>query len=180
MGRRLELAAIALLALALPMPASANSSVPIDVVPPEYTPIDGPQVAEPVSLSSFHFEVNPETHRARVVVECTYPDAMIYLRRDPTRGPQSTVAQIPGLSYDVANHEVVYETNGAKTVCATVDDRTGPFSHHEKITNTGACSVTALVENHVEDDGWSIYRFRALDTYFNVQSTATRPAVRTR
>jgi hypothetical protein len=176
MGRRLELAAIALLAIALPNPASANSSVPIDAVPSEYTPINGPQTAEPVSLSSFHFEVNPETQRARVVVEYTYPDALIYARRDPTRGPQSTVAQIPGLWYDLADHEIVYESNGSKTVCATVDDRTGTSGHHVKITNTGACSVTAHVENHAEDDGWRIHRFRALDTYFNVQSIATRPA----
>jgi hypothetical protein len=180
MGRRLELAAIALLALALPIPASAISSVPIDTVPPEYAPINGPQTAEPVSLSSFHFEANRETQRARVVVEYTYPDAMIYARGDPTAGLQSTVAQISGLSYNLVDHEAVYESNGAKTVCAMVEDRGGLFGHYEKISNTAACSVTARLEDFAEDDGWGIHRFRARDTYFNVQSTATRPAVPTR
>ena len=176
MGRRLELTAIALLAFALPISASANSSIPIDRVPLDYTPINGPQVAEPVSLSSFHFEVNPETHRARVVAEYTYPDALIYAINDPTRGPQSSVVQIPGLTYDVAKHEIVFVSNGVTTVCATVADRDGFFGRREKITNTGACSVTARAENHAEDDGWNIRRFRALDTYFNVQSTAAQPA----
>jgi hypothetical protein len=176
MGRRLELAAIALLAFALPIPASANSSIPIDRIPLEYTPINGPQVAEPVSLSSFHFEVNPETHRARVVVEYTYPDALIYERNDPTRGPQSSVVQIPGLTYDVANHDVIFASNGTRTVCATVAEHAGFFGRSDKITKTGACDVTAHAENHAEDDGWSIRHFRSLDTFFNVHSTATQPA----
>lgn len=179
MGRRLVLAAIILPAIALPIPAAANFSIPIDRVPSQYTPINGPQLAEPVSLSSFHFEVNPETGRARIVVDYTYPDAMTYVPNDPTGGPQPSVVQIPGLTYDVANHEIVFESNGAKTVCATVDKRKGLFGRREKITNTGACNVKARVENHAEDDGWSIHRFCSLDTYFNVQSATAQPAVPT-
>jgi len=148
--------------------ASPNSRVKIDTVPAEYTPINSPTNREPVSLSSFHFEVNPETGRARVVADYTYPDELIYGPNDDVRGPRSTVAQIPGLAYDAAAHEVVYDSNGTRTVCATVSQKGGLFGHHLKIRNTGACTVTASVTDHSEDDGWSIHRFRAIDTYFEV------------
>ena len=162
-------AAFAVLTLALPISASANSVVKIDTVAAEYEPINSPTNREPVSLSSFHFEINEETGRARVVADYTYPDLLIYGPNDPTRGPQSTIAQIPGLSYDGATHQIVYDANGARTVCATVEQRRGLFGQRTKIKNTGACFVTARVSEHAEDDGWNIHRFRAIDTYFEVR-----------
>ena len=155
-------------ALALGIPTSANTRVKIDTVPSEYTPSDYPTNHEPVSLSSFHFEVNQETGRARIVAEYTYPDQMTFGPDDDVNGPQPTIAQIPGLSYDAADHEVVYDANGTRAVCANVEEHSDLFGHHVKIRKTGACTVTTNVGQHAEDDGWSIHHFRAIDTYFEV------------
>jgi len=160
---------VALVALALAIPVSANSRIRIDTVPSEYTPENSPTNTEPVSMSSYHFEVNAETRRARLVVEYTYPDQLIYGQDDDNRGPESTVVQLPGLTYDAAAHAVVYDWNGTRDVCATVSEHSGLLGHHLKVKNTGACTVSAVVANHAEDDGWSIHRFRAIDTYLEVR-----------
>ena len=68
----------AFVAMSSAVPVSANSSIKIDTVPSEYAPINNPTNREPVSLSSYHFEIEPETGRARVVVEYTYPDQMTF------------------------------------------------------------------------------------------------------
>lgn len=167
MNARFSLAALAALALAIP--ASANTRFRIDSVPAEYAPLNSPTTRELVTLSSFHFEVNQETSRARVVAIYTYPDQMTYGPDDAVGGPRPTVAQIPGLKYDAAAHEVIYDANGSKVVCATVSEHTGPIGHHLAVKSTGACTVSSVVADHTEDDGWSIHRFRALDTYFEVR-----------
>lgn len=158
----------ALATLALGVPVFASSRIKIDTVPSDYTPINSPTSREPVSMSSYHFEVNEETGRARLVVEYTYPDQLIYGRDDDALGPPSTIVQLPGLTYDAAARAVVYESNGARDVCATVDVRDGLFGHRLKVKNTGDCVVSAVVANHAEDDGWSIHHFQALDTYLEV------------
>jgi hypothetical protein len=160
---------VALVALALAIPVAGRSRIRIDTVPSEYTPENSPTNTEPVSMSSYHFEVNEETRRARLVVEYTYPDQLIYGQNDDTRGPQSTVVQLPGLTYDAAAHAVVYDWNGTRDVCATVAVHDGLFGRHLKVKNTGACTVSTVVANHAEDDGWSIRRFRAIDTYLEVR-----------
>lgn len=147
--------------------SSAHTRIKIDTVPNEYTPTNAP-VREPVSMSSFHFEVNQETVRARVVVEYTYPDELVYEQDDDGGGPRPTIAQIPGLKYDLLAHTIVYEGDGKTTVCANVEERKGVLGKHLKIKNTGSCLVTAEDVKHAEDDGWSIHRFKAIDTYFEV------------
>lgn len=54
--------------------------IKIDTVPNEYAPVNA-TVREPVSTRDFHFEVNEETVRARVVVDYTYPDELVYETR---------------------------------------------------------------------------------------------------
>jgi hypothetical protein len=162
------LALATFVALIFAIPAFANSKVKIDTVPSEYAPIDSPTNRETVSLSSFHFEVNQETGRARVVAIYTYPDEMTYGPDDDQGGPRSTIVQLPGLTYDAAAHAVVYDSGGTTTVCATVGKQPGLFVHHLKVKNTGACTVTTSVANHAEDTGWDIHRYRAIDTYFEV------------
>ena len=165
--RSLSLAMPLLVALAWPVFASTR--IKLDTVPSEYTPENSPTNTEPVSMSSYHFEVNEETNRARVVVDYTYPDQLIYDPDDDTRGPDPSIVQIPGLTYDPVAHAVVYESNGVRDVCATVDVHGGLFGHHIKVKNTGVCTVSAVVANHVLDDGWSLHRFRAIDTYLEVR-----------
>ena len=161
--------AACLAALALAVPVFASSRIKVDTVPSEYTPENSPTNTEPVSMSSYHFEINEETKRARLVVEYTYPDQLIYGQDDDNRGPQSTVVQIPGLTYDAAAHAVIYESNGTRDVCATVEAHHGLFGRDIKVKNTGACTVSAVVANHAVDDGWSIRHFRAIDTYLEVR-----------
>lgn len=140
----------------------------IDTVPDHYSPTDA-TINEPVSMQGFHFEVNPETRRARVVVDYTYPDELMYERNDDNRGPRPTIAQIPGLKYDVVDQEVVYRANGKTSVCANVEDHKGIFGRHLRVKSTGVCTVEAEDVKHAKDDGWAIRRFKAIDTYFEVR-----------
>jgi hypothetical protein len=154
-----------LLALLFAIPAWADTKIKIDTVPDTYTP-ENYNRSERVRISSFHFEVNPQRTRARVVVLYTYRDQISYGTGDAKGGPPATAVEIPGLTYDPAAHAIVYDANGAKAVCATVLEKN---SHHLAIKNTGACTVTAVVADHVDDKSWDNNRHTALDTYFNVQ-----------
>jgi hypothetical protein len=159
---------IGFLALACVTPVSANSQIKIDTIPSEYAPINSPTNREPVSMSSYHFEVNQETGRARVVVEYTYPDQMTYGPEDDAGGPPSTVVQLPGLRYDSGAHAVVFDSNGVRSVCAIVNERSTLFGHQLKVKNTGTCTVATVVAAHTKDTGWDIHRLRAIDIYFEV------------
>lgn len=158
----------AFVAMSSAVSVSANSRIKIGTVPSEYAPINSPTNREPVSLSSYRFEVEPQTGRARVVVEYTYPDQMTFGPDDDSGGPASTIVQLPALRYDAGAHAVVYDSNGTKSVCATVDERSGPFGHHLKVKNTGACTVSVVAADHTEDTGWNLRRFSALDTYLEI------------
>src|ERR1700728_98618 len=162
--------AISLFALlAVATQASANTAAKIDAISYEYTLVNSITNREPVSVSSYHFEVEPETGRARVVVEYTYPDQMIYGGDDPLRGPQSSFSQIPGLKYDAAAHAVIFKGDGTKAVCANVTEHQSLFGQHLKVTNTGECSVTAVPNIHTVDTGWNLIRVRSLDTFLEVR-----------
>ncbi|HWF91888.1 MAG TPA: hypothetical protein VN684_06370 [Terriglobales bacterium] len=140
----------------------------IDTVPDHYSPTDA-TINEPVSMQDFHFEVNPETRRARIVVDYSYPDEFMYERNDDNRGPKPTIAQIPGLKYDVVDQQVVYWANGKISVCANVEDHKGIFGRHLRVKSTGVCTVKVEDVKHAKDDGWAIRRFKAIDTYFEVR-----------
>jgi len=98
----------------------------------------------------------------------TYPDQMTHGPDDDAGGPRSTVVQLPELRYDSAAHAVVFDSNGARSVCATANGRSTIFGHQLKARNTGACTVAAVAADHAEDTGWDIHRFRAIDIYFEV------------
>lgn len=162
---------LCLLALAAtPALSSAGQAtrVKLATVSDRYTPTNA-TVSEPVSLQGFHFEVNPETARARLVVEYTYPDQIVYQKGDDKRGPQPTIVQLPGLKYLPEQHSLVFETGGHTTVCAYVRERTAMLHHGMQVQNTGACRVTTQDSKHSEDDGWQIRRFKAIDTYLEVR-----------
>lgn len=156
------------LATGLAATPPADTRIKIDTVPAEYRPNTGSEPLRPVSMAGFHFEVNKETGRARVVVEYTYPHEVGY-QASGDRGPQPTVAELPGLIYDRSAHAVVYNGGEKRTVCATVQEKKGFRGAHFNIRNTGSCVVTATVADHAQDDGWSLRRSRAIDTYFEVR-----------
>jgi len=64
---------------------------------------------------------------------------------------------------------VVYEASGKKTVCANLHSGRFLFWQRTIIEPTGACIVSARIADHAEDDGWSIRKFRAIDTFFEVR-----------
>lgn len=144
-----------------------QNRIKIATVPDEYTPTNA-VIREPVSMQGFHFEVNQETARARVVVDYTYPDEIIYSKDDDNGGPQSTIVQLEGLKYLPQARTIVYETAGTQTICAHVEQRKGLFGSRLHIKNTGLCTVSAERTKHAEDDGWQIQRFTAIDTYFEL------------
>ena len=147
---------------------TARKRIKIATVPDEYMPSDVP-IKEPVSMQDFHFEVNQETVRARIVVNYTYNDYLMYENDDDNGGPQPTIAQIPGLKYLPQTQTVVYEADGKQTVCAQVQQSKGLLGNHLHIKNTGLCTVTAERTKHAEDDGWQIRRISAIDTFFVVR-----------
>jgi len=161
----------AYLVLLMSVGVAASAGTPvrikIDTVPDRYMPTNH-TVAEPVSIQGFHFDVNEQTVRARVVVEYTYPDEIVYEKDDDQRGPRSAVARIPGLKYDPASHAVVYEDHGKRAVCAYVKESTGMLRHHLRVENTGSCVVTTAVAKHAVDDGWDVHHSTGIDTYFEV------------
>src|SRR5208282_5089439 len=111
---RLSFCTISLMALAIAVPVSANLRIKVDTIPSEYAPISSPTNREPVTMSSYHFEVNQETNRARLVVIYTYPDQMTYGPDDDAGGPPPTIVQLPGLTYDAEGRAVVYDSNGTR------------------------------------------------------------------
>jgi hypothetical protein len=157
-----------ILIAALTIPSWADPGVKIASVPAEYTPVADAQLRDPVSVQSFSFQVEPETGRARIVVDYMYPDRSTQIIGQGP-GPRPTVAQIPGLKYDADERTVVYEEGGKKVVCADVRDRRFLFLKRVDVEATGACVVTSRVTNHSEDDGWSIRQVPTLDTYLELR-----------
>jgi hypothetical protein len=145
-----------------------ETGVRIASVAPEYRPTAGPELPEPVSMQRYSFEVEPATGRARVVIDYTYPDQVAF-GLDGGAGPEPTMAQIPGLKYDADAKAVVYDASGKRTVCATVHYRTFLFRKSLDVMPTGACAVTSRLVAHVIDNGWSMSRIPAVDSFFEVR-----------
>ncbi len=153
---------------AMALPPAPRTKVKIDSVPDEYMPTTMTAL-QPVSMQDFHFEVEPETLRVRIVVDYTYPNENMLGPDDSKGGPPQTVAQLPDLKYEGDTHTIVYDAGEKKVICARVEEAKGVFGRHLKVKNTGACTVTAEDTNHAEDDGFKVRRKRAVDTYFEVR-----------
>jgi len=145
-------------AVALALPAWADSKLRIDSVPATYEPLES-MYSQPVSVAGYHFEANRETGLARVVVDYSYP---ILNPRYFDPGPEPSVAQIPGLTWDAASHAVVYGANGRRTVCAVA-------GAGNALQNTGACTVTAAQGEATTSDGWNLHHFQAIRTWLEVR-----------
>ena len=158
-----------ILALWLSCPIPASTRIAIGSIPLLYTPTEGPEIAERLSMGDYHFEVIKEKTRARVVVDYAYPDEMLLPRTGDPHLPSSS-AQIPGLRYDRSAQKIIFEAEGKSTVCATVQERKRRFGDPGfKVTNTGYCTVEAGTANHAKDDGWTVRQIQTLDTYLVVR-----------
>ncbi len=167
--RVMSVARAPILAAALTISSWASDpGVKIASVPAEFTPAADTQLRDPVSVQRFSFEVERETGRARIVVDYMYPDRSTQLIGDGS-GPRPTIAQIPGLKYDVAAGTVVYEEGEKKVICAEVRDRRFLFWKRVDVEPTGACVVTSRVTHRSDNDGWSIRQVPTLDTYLELR-----------
>lgn len=149
-------------------PISAGTEIKLASVPPEYTPTAGSGFPEPIFVDRFSFEVAKETGRARIIVEYTYPDEPIF-SGDGGTGPEPTIVQVPGLTYNATEATIVYDNGSHQTVCARIQEHRSLFWHRSRVMPTGACVVTSRVVNHAVDDGWKVRRFRTIDTFFEVR-----------
>ena len=127
-------------------------------MPATYEPL-GSMYSQPVSMSGYHFEANPESGHARVVVDYSYP---VLNPRYYDPGPEPSVAQIPGLTWDSASRSVVYDGNGRHTVCAVAGSGNA-------LKNTGACTVTATQGEETTSDGWNLHHVQAIQTWLEVR-----------
>jgi hypothetical protein len=125
-------------------------------------------VADKYALQDFSFEVSPETGKAGIRIEYSYPAS--WLEGDDTdRGPAPRIALLAGLRYDGSAHAIVYDDGATRTTCAVEADHAIILLRTAHMKSTGACKVWARVTHHSEDNGWSINRFKTLDTYFEVR-----------
>jgi hypothetical protein len=134
----------------------ASNSVRIDTTRARY------------ALQGFSFEVSPETGTAGIRLEYSYPASWLQ-GDDSDRGPGSTLALLPGLTYDAAAHAIVYDDGTTRTTCAAEVDHTAVFWKTAHMKSTGACRVSARVNHHAESNGWSTNRYNTLDAYFEVR-----------
>ena len=94
----------------------------LTVVAQTLTAIKIDSVADKYALQDFSFEVSPETGRAGIRLEYTYPPARLG-GDDSDRGPAPKIATLPGLTYDSTAHAVIYDGGTKRTTCATAVDR---------------------------------------------------------
>ena len=151
------------LALLAPLAFAATARIPITTVPAAFVPNPGAGLPEPVSLAEFHFEVNKDTGRARIVIDYAYRGQQSIESEDQHK-PAPSYTQLANLIYDPAAQTVVYTHGGRKTICAIVSG-----GHRAKVKSTGNCFVTAAYAEHVEDNGWAIGKNRVLETYLETR-----------
>src|ERR1700733_15332916 len=142
----------------LPIAGATDPSVKID------------SVAEKYAIQESSFEVNPKTGRAGIRLVYVYLPGRLG-GDDSDRGPEPTIATLPGLTYDAAARAVVYNDGGKSITCATAaTDHRVVFWRSTYMKPTGACRVASRLIQHTRDDGWRVERIHTLDTFFEVQS----------
>ena len=151
------------LLLSAPLLLATDSKAALTSVPAEYAPNNSTGMSEPVSLSSFSFEVSKETNRARIVIDYSYRGQQ-EIESNDRHSPDPSYVQLPALSYDPAVHAIVYSHDGERTICATVKE-----GRRTKVKSTGNCIVTSAYSEHSEDTGWTIRRVHTLDTFLEIR-----------
>jgi hypothetical protein len=143
-------------ALVVPMAWASETGTPLAVVRAAFVPVSGTGLPARVSLSSFYFEVNQQTGRARVVIDYAYDGQQS--SEDGARGPAPSYVQDKNLIYDAKAHTIVYWHDGNATICATVFGK-----RRMKAKTTGRCFVRAIYAEHVHDNGWALVKSQTLE-----------------
>jgi len=151
--------------LALMAGAPVLGRTKIVTIPAEYTPPVS-AFSEPVNVEGYHFEVNRDATRARVVVEYGYPDELYEISIGYVGGLSATRVQLPGLRWDPEEHAVVYQAGDKETKCAVA--RGTPGSHF-RLRNTGACTVSTTAAILKSDDGWNVRSLKGLDVWLDTK-----------
>ena len=153
----------AVLTLLVAVPVLAKRK--IATVPAEYTPPIS-AFSEHIKVENYHFEVNHDATRERLVVEYGYPDELYDISIGDGGGPPATRVQVPGLRWDPEERAVVYRAGDKETRCAVA---LGTPGKHLRLRNTGACAVTTSAAVLKIDDGWDAHSLKNLDLWFEAK-----------
>ncbi|MFN7923649.1 MAG: hypothetical protein U0Q16_26340 [Bryobacteraceae bacterium] len=115
-------------------------------------------------MAVYFFEVEPETSRARLVVE--FEPLMPESVPDQVTVEPPLHIQLPGLRFDSQRNHVIYQDAGAVTICAVSQSRRLFPRKPPSVRPTGACRVIPRNAAHAQDTGWNILRWKAVDLYF--------------
>jgi len=103
------------------------------------------------------FVINPELGRAWVEVDFHYA---LSESSDHYR------IAVPGLRYDKANSEVIFESDGNRVVCATVVQKGWGIFKHDRVKATGACELTHRYVKLPVDNGFTIEHVEQFEVHF--------------
>lgn len=108
------------------------------------------------------FVINPELGRAWVEVNLYYTasESTDYYR-----------VAVPGLSYDPSRAEVVFDADGKRVVCATVEQSGWWLFRHENVKPTGACELTHRYVKVPVDNGFAVEHIEHFEVHFKPQLT---------
>ncbi|MES0873645.1 hypothetical protein [Sinimarinibacterium thermocellulolyticum] len=146
---RLSTAAVLALGLGLVLPAvqAADDGTRIFKTP----------VGAAEASKSKKFVINPELGRAWVEVDFHYA---VSETSDHHR------VAVPGLRYDRERSEVVFDADGRRVVCATVQDRGRWVFRHHHIKPTGNCELMHRYIKVPMDDGFYISHIEHFELHF--------------
>lgn len=154
--------AIALvLSLGLPVAHAGSAGIPILKMPANaFAP-----------SKSKSFVINPELGRAWVEVDFYYPHS---------ESSDHYRIAVPGLSYDTAKAEVIFQEDGRRVVCATVAEKGWWIFKHDQVKATGACELSHRYVKIPVDNGFTIEHVEQFEVHFTpnpaVVNSVERPS----
>lgn len=155
MSKRLSTLALALsLGFGFPAAQAASNGIPILKMPASSL--------EPSKSKSF--AINPELGRAWVEVDFYYA---LSETSDHYR------IAVPGLRYDKARSEVVFENDGKRVICANVVQKGWGIFKHDQVEATGACELTHRYIRVPVDNGFTIEHVEQFEVNFKPDPSAS-------
>ena len=139
-------------ALALGLSLSALTAAAAETTPIFKAPIGAQEASK-----SKAFGINPELGRAWVEIQVYH---------DPTELNETYRVPVPGLRYDKASQQVVYEAEGRKVVCANVRETGGWIFKNQRVEPTGDCELTRRYAKVPIDDGFAVDVIEHFEVHF--------------